>query len=132
MSNAVSFDVMQLLDTNGFGTQGTDLFALGWGVDVDEQILLMDTEGFESERKLAYEHPGFQVLTRGKKTESQGVAYERARDVHIFLINQPDLLTINGVDYLGFEPVSSLIPLGRDSNERYTFSVNYVTYRNPE
>lgn len=132
MSNAVSFDIMQLLAANGFGTQGTDLFALEWGAGIDKQILIMDSEGLESEQKLANEHPGFQVLTRGGKKESQGVAYASARAVHIFLINRPDLLTINGVDYLGFEPVSNLIPLGRDDNQRYTFSVNYLTYRNPE
>jgi len=136
VSNAPSVDIATLLNDNGFGSLGTDLFAMTWGTNssqqINKQILVMDTSGFDSNLRLEFEQPGFQILTRGDKRESPKDVYDRARAVHIFLINQPDLLTINGVDYLGFEPIGNLAPLGKDENERFIFTMNYFTFRNPE
>lgn len=132
MSNAVSFDIITLLAANGFGTSGVDLFGMEWGVNVAKQILVMDTAGFDSPQKLQFEQPGFQILARGEKTKSPTLVYDDARAIQIFLINQPTLVTINGTDYLGFEPQGNLAGIGRDSNQRYVYSMNFWTYRNPE
>jgi len=136
VSNAPCVDICTLLNANGFGTLGTDLFGMEWGTvgddPIDQQTLVIDTEGFSSEQKNAYEHITFQILFRGDKRESGKDVYDRARLVHLFLIDSSDSVTINSTEYLGFEPQSNLAPLGPDSEERYIYSMNYFTFRNPE
>jgi len=132
VSNAVSYDIATHLAANAFGTVGTDLFGMAWGKGVDAQTLVMDSAGFESDQKLEYEKPGFQILVRGERNESAKTVYDSARAIYIFLINVADLVTINAVDYLGFEPQSNIAPLGYDENERFIYSMNFYTYRNPE
>ncbi len=128
--NAVSVDVMTLLQTNGFGTIGTDLFAMGWGEGVDAQVLVMDSEARSSTLKVEYENPTFQILTRGARGADMNTAYETARSIHEFLIIQ-ERQVINSSEYLEYEPTSGLIHLSRDENDRAVFSSNYYTFRLP-
>lgn len=128
--NAVSVDIMQLLTDNSLGTVGVDLFAMGWGEGVDAQTLVMDQSGRDSALKEVYENPLFQILVRGDKNGDLNTAYGTIRSIHEFLIAQPTT-QINGEDYLGFEPIGSIAPLGRDDNDRPVWSMNYFTFRNP-
>lgn len=129
--NAVSEDIMKLLHDNGYGVQGTDLFAMQWGSDSqDEQILVMDNGGLDPPLKDMYEQPVFQILVRGKKNGSAKVVHDRIRAIHEFLIVQDADTTINSTNYLEFEPLSSLSPVGKDENDRMVWSSNYYTYRN--
>ena len=133
---AVCVDVMNLLSTNGFGTIGTNLFAMAWGDDVDSQVLVIDSEGFETTLKTdlddmgspiaGYEQPTFRVLARGNKGEDMNTAYQTLRDIHEFLIAET-----SAVDYLQYEPISTILTLGRDDNDRAVFSARYYTFRNP-
>jgi len=132
MSNAPSFDIMTLLGANGFGTIGTDLFCLMWNPGTDKQTLVMDSEGFDTEQKDQYEQPGFQILVRGDKRESPKIVHDRARLIWLFIKDSSDSVTINSVEYLGFELSGNMVTLGKDENERFTYSMNFFTYRNPE
>lgn len=133
MANAVSKDIATLLAANGFGTLGIDIFFGEWGKDsTDEQILILDTGGIDTVDKDQYEQPAFQVLQRGGKQKSVSVVYDAARLIDIFLKEQLPLVTINGTDYLGFDPVSTPTGIGRDENDRYVYTMNYVTFRNPD
>ncbi len=133
MAGAVSKDIATLLAGNGFGTLGTDIFFGEWGIDsTDEQTLIVDTAGQDTVDKAQYENPAFQVLRRGGRQKSVSVVHDAARAIHVFLIEQPSLVTINSTDYLGFDPVSNPAGIGRDDNDRYVYSMNYVTFRNPD
>lgn len=138
--NSVSIDIMNLLQTNGFGTIGTSLFAMAWGDGVDSQTLVMDSEGFNTTLKTdlddnglplaGYEQPVFTVLVRGNKGEDMNTAYQTIRGIHEFLIVQPTQ-TIGTTEYLQYEPLSTILTLGRDDNDRAVFSIRYYTFRNP-
>ena len=133
MAEAVSKDIATLLAANGFGVLGTDIFFGEWGKDsVDEQTLVIDTAGPDSVDKDQNENPAFQVLRRGGRQKSVSDVYDAARLVHVFLIGQSSSVTINSTEYLGFDPVSSPAGIGRDDNDRYVYSMNYVTFRNPD
>ncbi|MCK5643132.1 MAG: hypothetical protein KAJ19_20150 [Gammaproteobacteria bacterium] len=129
---SVSQDIAALLDADvGLGlTSGADLFIMAWDPDTDLQTLIMDTGGIDSDLKGIYEQPTFQVLHRGARDGDGATAYARMRQIHEFLIARPTE-TINGQQYLQFEPQSSLVGLGRDDNSRHVFSMNYFTFRSP-
>lgn len=125
--NALSIDVMALLAANALGTVGTNLFAMEWGDKVDAQTLILDTGGIPSDLKDSYEQPTFQILVRGNRNADANIAYQSIRAVHDFLIAQPSTINL-----LQFEPNSGPPTLlGRDENDRMTYSCNYYTYRNP-
>jgi len=133
MANAVSQDIADLLAANGFGTKGTDIFFGEWGKDsTDIQTLIIDTSGPDTVDKDQYEQPAFQVLQRGGRQKSVTAVFSKARAIDVFLKEQPPLLTINSTDYLGFDPVSTPTGIGRDENDRYVYTMNYVTFRNPD
>lgn len=127
---AVSVDMMTLLELNDFGTVGTDLFAMEWNANVDEQVLIIDTPGIDSPVKDIYEQPTFQILVRGGQGGDMIDTYNRLRSIHEFLISQPTQ-SIGSTGYLQYEPLSTIAGLGRDDNNRAIFSMNYFTIRNP-
>ena len=127
---SVSVDMISLLQTNTFGSIGTDLFAMAWGDDVDAQILIMDTSGIASMLKVEYENPTFQILVRGARNADLNTAYQLARSIFEFLIVQVRQV-IDTTEYLEYEPTSSIISLGRDENDRAVFSMNFYTFRCP-
>lgn len=132
--NSVAFDVMTFLNDNAIGTTGTDLFCFEWGhasqEEIDKQVLVLDQEAVDSPLKNTYEQPVIQVLVRGSKRESGKTVYARARAIFNLLIAQ-STVTINGTDYLEFEPLSNVTPIGRDANNRFMVSLNFYTFRNP-
>jgi len=128
---AVSVDIVYLLNAAGQGVSGVDLFAMAWAEGVDAQTLILDNAGQDSPMKETYEAPGFQLLVRGEKGEDLNTAYTKIRTIHEYLIGEP-AQTVDGTDYNGFEPLSTITGLGRDDNDRAVFSMNYYTFRNPK
>ena len=135
--NAVSEDIKTLLngEVSLSLTDGTDLFAFEWGngedgAEIDQQVLILDTEALDSELKNLYENPTFQIIVRGAKNESGKEVHDRARPIYDFLRQQ---LTqdIGSVSYLQFEPIANVLPLGKDDNGRHGYSMNFYTFRNP-
>ena len=131
MVNSVAQDVATLLEGNALGTIGTDLFGMQWGDGVDAQTLVIETGAIDTENKEQYEQPTFQILVRGSRQAAINTLYATIKAIHEFLIEQPELTTINTTDYLGFEPVSGIAALGRDDLNRFVYSSNYYTFRNP-
>jgi hypothetical protein len=128
-SNPVYYDVLTLLASGGFGTLGSQLFGGEWGAP-DEQILVLEGPGYPSDQPGIYEQPGVQVLVRGVKGGRDVDVYRKAKQVHDFLLTQPDDAQINGVCYKGFEANSNIAALGKDQNERFIYSANFYTWRN--
>lgn len=132
--NSVSEDVRQLLNDNSKGTQGTDLFSFQWGsgfegAETQKQILVLDTGNIVALVKDEYEQPTFSIQVRGSTVESVKTVYDRARDIYEFMIQQPRT-TINTVLYYEFAPaLNEILSLGKDENNRYTYQLNFFTYR---
>ena len=132
---AVSEDIRTLLNDNALGVEGTDLFSFECGTDnegeeIDSQTLIIDTEPFTSDLKDQYEQPTFAILVRGVIDGDSKTVYDKIRAIIEFLIVQPTQ-TINTVDYLEFEPIAGVAPLGKDKNSRFVYSMNFYTFRNP-
>lgn len=132
---AVSEDIKSLLGTNSFGVDGTDLFAYEWGSaiegdEVDKQTLILDDDSIDSDLKECYEQPVFVIMVRGDRNEGGKIVRDIARAIWEFLIAQPTQ-TINGTDYLEFEPIGGMIPLGKDKNKRFVYSMSFFTFRDP-
>lgn len=128
--NAVSFDIMTLLSDNAFGTIGTDLGAMAWLEDIDEQVIVLDTGSIDRSLALQSEQPTFQILARGNKGEDLKTTYDTIRAIHEFLLPL-GATVINGEDYLSFFPINAPTGIGRDKNDRAVFTANYYTFRNP-
>ena len=128
-TNAPYFDITTFLNDNGFGTLGVDLNGSEWVLGVDAQTLVLDGVGTPSDLKQTFENPGIQVLVRGVKNGAAHLVYTKAKEISDFLVTQPESVTINTTEYKGFEPSSSIAPLGKDANERHIYSMNFSTYR---
>jgi len=128
--NAVSFDIMTLLDGNALGVIGTDLGAMAWLEGKDNQVIVLDTGSIDRDLALQSEQPTFQILSRGKKSEDMQIAHDTLRAIHEFLLPLGTTI-INGDDYLSFFPVSAPTGIGRDDKDRAVFTANYSTFRNP-
>ena len=128
--NPVSKDVIDLLAANDFGAVGIDLFGMGWGEENDQQIVVIDTGGFEAEVIESLERPSFQILARGNKTAGGFEVYDNLRKVYEFLNIQGNVI-INDTCYPEFDPLSPPASIGQDDEDRHLCSVNYTTFRNP-
>ena len=128
--NATCFDIATLLGDNGFGTFGADgdIYAFAWNESIDAQILVLDSGNIDVPLKDFNEQPMFQILVRGKKNDDINTVHTLIRSIHEFLIVQTRQ-TINLAEYLEYEPMTGIISLGRDDNNRFIFSSNYYTFR---
>ena len=128
---SIAQDIANFLSTNDFGTLGTDIFMFVWGKDQEEQLLILETPGFEAELQESLERLSFQILYRGKKSKSALESYEKIRAVYEFLNIQLNVI-IDGTCYPQFNPLAPPAGIGQDDEDRFIFSMNYSTYRNPE
>lgn len=134
--NSPATDVSQYLADNGHGQLGVDIFRFEWGTsvvdgeDLDRQILVRNGEGPTQEIRSLVEEPMIQILVRGGKGKSSAAVYATARAVYEFLI-LTNKVTINEMQYVDFEPLSSPQEIGRDSEDRQTVTMRFLTLRNP-
>lgn len=128
-ANPAYFDVATLLSNNGFGALGSGVFGGEWG-DPDAQILVVEAPGVPAAQPDIYEQPAVQILVRGEKRGRDVDVYRVAKSVYDFIVTRPESTEILGTCYKGFEPGSNLAPLGKDSNERFVYSMNFYTWRN--
>jgi hypothetical protein len=108
---------------------GESLFGGEWGVDIDMQVMLLDGVPAPSDLKDLFENVNLQVLVRGEKLEEDRKVYGRAYEVMRFFLNLPENTDLNGCIYKGFEQDSGLLQLGKDDNDRFTYSFNLSTQR---
>ena len=131
--NAPSFDIMTLLDAEGKGVTGQDLFASTWGKvgnqEVNEQVLIVDRDSSTSPLPETYENVTFQVMARGKINASFKPAHDKLRDIYEFLAQAP-VQDVNGTGYNKFNPVGPPSSLGRDDTGRPLWTMNFFSYRN--
>lgn len=128
--NPIYVDAVLFLQSNGFGSLGSDLFGGEWGETVDKQILCLNGISTPADLKDLYEPQSLQILVRGDKLERDLDVYSRAYDIRKFLLSRPENINMNGTCYKGLEEGSNLAPLGKDENQRFIYSMNFTTFRN--
>lgn len=131
--NAVCEDIRAMLNTDGKGVSGSDLFSFQWGSavsgkEVDKQIMIRDLEPVDALIKDEYEQPYFQILVRGAAGESLKAVHDRARGIYEHMITQPRR-TLNGTEYVQFAPSGGIIGQGMDGNNRAVYAMTFFTYR---
>lgn len=126
---AIAEDVGKLLEQGGFGVFGSDIFAYKWGNKKENQVLVLPGVGSLSPLKDLYRNPSVQILVRGEKNKSHSIYYQLAESIYDYLSNLPEVVTVNGNVYKGFDPEADIAALGEDGNERPVFSLNFETYR---
>lgn len=126
--NSQAFDVSDKINADNIADLGTDLFSGEWG-EPDKQALVLDGIAPPSDLVFTYEEVGIQILVRGDKNESANEVYLVAKTISDYLLNLPDGWDINGCGYKSFEPTSNIAALGKDANERHTYSMNFTTFR---
>jgi len=125
-------EITQLLELNGIGVRGTDLFAGEIPAHAPPTVIgLLETGGgppqfVHNQNQRLTEAPSFQVLVRS-------VDYETARQKCEAIVRALTLRNqiLSGVRYLSILPVQSPIDLGRDGNERHKVSCNFEVIKEP-
>lgn len=132
--NSPDQDVLTLLQSNGFGTGGADLFSFQWGSDLDgievNKQICVTTDSYIDQIDRTVEQPVVNIMVRGGTDESQSDVYARARDIYDFMIKEPRQF-IGLSQYVQFHPVGGLIPAGLDDNQRIVYSMSFYTFRQP-
>lgn len=123
--NLISHDIYTLLLDNGF----IDLADGEIEEKQDKVTLVVNNEQPPSPLKDTYYQDGVQIFVRSEPRGSQKETWDRIVAVHNFLLSLPETFTVNGCEYKGFEMDTSIATLGRDENERFMCSANYLTYR---
>lgn len=123
-------DMATLLQTQGVGTVGTDIF---YGTMPDTDLhpdaawAVIETGATFVNSKYKRDELTFQVLIRGPR-QDYDTGYTNAKtafDALLGIANQ----TVNGTDYLQFNTDSGIINLGNDARDRARFSINFRVVR---
>jgi hypothetical protein len=128
-ANPIFYDVATLLSDNGLGTLGDSIFGGEWNIGQDKQVLCLEGIGTPSDVKDSFEQPSVQILVRGDRNQASHLVYDTAKKIYDFLILLSETVTVNNTEYKGFEPSSNIAALGKDDNERHTYSMNFYSYR---
>lgn len=114
-----------------------DAAITGWSIvigqgltDVDELITIVDTGGLPSNPKWLLDFPTVQVLVRGGANNYLNTwrVAKAVKDLCLGLTSTD----INGDRYVSITQLSDLAFIGRDDNNRPTFSMNFSLIIEPQ
>lgn len=123
--NTLLADLLRYLQTNDFGTEGTNLFIGGFAGDEDDQVAIQATGGVEPYKDIPIARPTVQVSVRNKDYEAgMAVAY----GIFNLLDREDDRLVLKagGVDVMQVNALSEPNHLGQDTSSRHLFTINFV------
>jgi len=114
------------LVAQGYGTLGTDIF-LGLMPDKpDVCIGVYENEGGTPDFTMGnvlFDNPSIQIIVRSAP-EDYPTARDTAQSIRL-LLSQVSNATLSGITVLRIAPVSSLLPMGGDTNDRPHVSANF-------
>lgn len=117
--------VADYLQTNNYGTKGTNLF-IGMLPDTDSlSTVLTEYEGSLTETfasGMALSIPQLQIRVRGV-SEDYATPRTRISDI-VQLLNGVSNVSIGGYQFLRIRPTSTVLAMGQDDRLRWQFSVN--------
>lgn len=126
-ANPASFDIKDVLEESGIGlalTFGTDLFIAVSPSEPDNIVCIYDTGGPAPEEH-GQETPAIQVKVRNLDYLT---GFGMARDIKYYLHNRT-AFTQNSTKYIQVRARSDILYLGRDDQNRYEWSVNFLCSR---
>ncbi len=122
-------NIAEYLETEGFGTRGTDIF-IGFAPesedDTENNIIMFDqTGGIEPDRDLPIAKPTVQVIVRNTDYKT---GFNILQDIfdRFHRMNDSGVLVSGGVDVMRAYAINEVQPLGVDVKERYSFTVTFV------
>jgi len=128
-------EVTSYLQSQGYGTVGTDIFA-AFSPDVpDVAIIVHEYPGRPSEQVLGppginLEYPRIQIVVRGVYPAGYQTARRTSEQIYQML-GKLSNLALSGVRYLSTQPLQSPFPLRRDEKGRIEIVCNYQVCKEP-
>lgn len=120
-------DIAELLETNGVGTVGTNIFVGHLPLELSNIVGLFDTGGIYVNPKWKRDEFTLQILIRGPKEDYEG-GYAKAKAVKDAILGI-DTVTINSTDYLQFIIIGDITFLSFDDKKRPQFTTNWRIVR---
>lgn len=129
-ANSPAEDIAQMLETDGIGIRGTNIF-IGRSPDLDIlTIVISDTGGFAPNPKWLREAQTVQCLVRGTPG-AYSIAWQKAQEIKDALLGRSP--TVIGIaDYVLFVQIGDIINIGVDEKERPLMSSNWQLTRELE
>lgn len=127
---SVAKDIAGLLETDGVGTVGTNIFIGNLPLDKENVIGVFDSGGVYSNPKFKRDELLCQILIRGPKESYEG-GYSLAKAVKDALLGR-DAVVIDGIDYIFFVMNGDIAFLGNDDRKRPQFTTNWRIVRENE
>ena len=123
MSTSPAKDIASILQTDGIGTEGTDLFVDQIPETPDSCVVVRNTTGFDANPAYLRDSPTVQVIIRGAKFNPE-IAYDKAIEVKNALLGRPTTI-VNSKNYVQFLMSGDIIRIGEDENSRPLYSTNW-------
>lgn len=114
-------DIIQILQDNGIGTIGVDIFYSQLPPSPDNVVVAFEYAGEPPELHSNVEHPGLQIMVRNKSYDAGRQKIEQVRNA----LHGVAETIINGHRYLLIQARQSPESLGRDENGRALFVCNF-------
>lgn len=114
-------DIAQILQSNGIGTLGVDIFLGQLPASPDNVVAIFEYAGEPPDLHANIEYPGLQVMVRNKRYDAGRQKIEQARNVLHGIVET----VINGHRYLLIRANQSPFLLERDENNRAIFVCNF-------
>ena len=123
MASSPAKDIADLLQSDGIGTEGTDLFVDEIPDSPDFCIVCRNTVGFDPNPAYLRDSPTVQVIIRGAKFGA-AAAYDKAVEVKNALLGRAPT-TINSKNYAQMLQTGDIIRAGQDELDRPHYSTNW-------
>lgn len=124
--NPISADIATILDDNGVGTAGQDIFA-GPERDVDDVVISVLETGGEANPKWLRDNTQIQTRIKGLRNDYYS-AVSKAQEVKDTLLGVYPLV-IGGTHYVRFIIQSDISYVGQDENQRPYLTINWIVTR---
>lgn len=131
MSHSTAKDIAGLLATQGYGTEGTNIFVNIAPDSTDNMIEVNDTGGFGPLNSMGgagtkpnLEVTGFQVRVRNNTNQT---AHSNIYNIYKLLDGYNG--TLDSVAYLLIQAAQTPFILYKDENERYNYACNFICER---
>ena len=121
-----AYNVATLLNTQGIGTSGTNLFV---GLDPGgstQTISIYDTVGASPNPKWARDYPGIQIVVYGPAND-YATGWAKAQEIKDYLLGITGQ-TIGTDIYFGFNMRGDISHIGWTVENRPTFTLNFRFY----
>ncbi len=128
--NSPSVDISGLLETEGIGTVGTDIFTSKEPDTPNKCVTLYDTGGFEPDlTDVVCDKPTIQIKVRGEKGKGATAAYAVADTIKRYLhgLHNEDIDSVSRIILV--KSMSDIIFLGYDDRDRVQYTLNFEIYR---